>query len=72
MRHHVIENGARRNSARPADHRRHPKAALPISIFFASEGGNGCIWPGVEVRPIVRAVKDDRVVGDTQLVELIE
>ena len=43
-----------------------------ISIFFASEGRNGCIWPGVEVRPIVRAVKDDRVVGDTQLVKLIE
>ena len=72
MRHHVIEDGAGRDLARPADHRRHTKAPLPVGIFFASKGRNGGIWPGIEVRPIVSAVKDDCIVGDTQLIELIE
>ena len=72
MRHHVIQNCARGDLARPTNHGGHTEAALPVGVLFASERRDRCIRPGVEVWPVIGAVKNDGVISDAQLVELIQ
>ncbi len=46
--------------------------AFPVGIFFAAEGGDSGVGPRIKVGPIVGAVEHDGVIGDAQLIELIE
>jgi hypothetical protein len=41
-------------------------------VFFSPRNGVGGVRPGVVVRAVVGGVEDDGVVGDAELVELVE
>ena len=56
----------------PAHERRHPVGALPVGVFLAAERRGAGVRPGVVVRAVVGRVQDDRVVGDAEIVELLE
>ena len=68
----LVGHHAGRDVARPADHLRDPERALPVGVLLAAERGHAAVGPGVHVRAVVGGVDDDRVVGDAQLVELVE
>ena len=72
MRHHVVKDRARGDLARPTNHGWHPEAALPVGVLLASEGRDCRVRPSVEVRSIVGAVKNDRVIRDAELIKLIQ
>ena len=58
--------------ARPADEARYAPAAFPVGVLLPAERRVGAVRPGVVLRTVVGRVHDDRVVGDAQLVELVE
>ena len=58
--------------ARPADHRGHTPRAFPVGVLLTPERRHPGIRPGVHVRTVVGRVEHDGVVGDAQLVELVE
>ena len=66
----TVQHRARLNLARPAHERGDPPAAFPIGVLFAAERRDAGVRPGIVVRAIVGRVKDDRIVGDAELVEL--
>jgi len=46
--------------------------ALPIGILLAAEPGHGPIRPRVHVRAVIGPVDNDGVIGDGEIVELLE
>ena len=58
--------------ARPAHETRHAPAALPVGVLVAAERRVTGVRPGVVLRSVVGGIHDDRVVGDAQLIELVE
>ena len=68
----LVGDAAGGKASGPAHHGGHPPAALPVGVLLAAEGRHGGVGPRVQVRAVVRAVEDDRVVGDAELVELGE
>ena len=58
--------------ARPADERRHAEGAFPVSRLLALERRGAAIGPGEDFGAVVGGVNDDRVVGDAEVVELLE
>ena len=58
--------------ARPAHEARHAPAAFPVGVLLAAERRVGAVRPGVVFRSVVGGVHDDGVVGDAQLIELVE
>ena len=56
----------------PADHLGNAERALPVRVLLATERGHAGVRPRVHVRPVVGRVDDDRVLGDPELVELVE
>ena len=70
--HDLVRDRTGFDLARPTHHRRHPPAALPVRVFLASERRGGGVRPRVVVRSVVGRVKHDRVVGDAQLVQLVQ
>ena len=67
-----FETRARGDPARPADHLGDPERALPVGVLLAAERRHAAVGPGVHVRPVVGAVDDDRVLGEAELVELVQ
>ncbi len=67
-----VEDLPGRELARPPGERRHPERALPVRVLLAAKGRDPRVRPRVEVRTVVGRVKDDRVVRDPELVELLE
>src|ERR1700730_1903453 len=51
---------------------RHAVAALPVGVLFAAERCGAAIGPGERLGTVVGRVDHDRVVGDTQIVELLQ
>ena len=51
---------------------RHAPAAFPVGVLLAAERRVGAIRPGVVLGAVVGGIHDDGVVGDAQLVELVE
>ena len=68
----VVDLGARRHQARPADHRRHAVAALPVGVLLAAERRGAAVGPGERLGAVVGGVDHDRVVGDAEIVELLQ
>src|SRR5262249_20007561 len=66
------DDGARLAPARPADEHRHAEAAFPRRSLLAVERRHAAVGPGYQLRAVVGAVDDDRVVGDPEIVELLE
>ena len=57
---------------RPAHQRRDAVGAFPVGVLLVAERGHAGVGPAVHVGPVVGGVHDDRVLGDTQLVEQIQ
>ncbi len=58
--------------AGPPYEARHAPAAFPVGVLLAVERRVGAVRPGVVLGTVVGRVHDDRVVGDAELVELVE
>ena len=72
VRDDAVQHRAGLDLARPAHEARHAPAALPVGVLLAAERRVGAVRPGVVLRTVVGGVHDDGVVGDAQLVELVE
>jgi hypothetical protein len=62
----------RLDDARPANHCGRAIAALPVRVLLAAEGSRAAVGPRERLGAVVGGVEDDRVVGDTEIVELFE
>ena len=69
---HLVDDRARLDDAGPADDHRDAEAALPVGRLLAAERGRAAVRPGHHLGAVVGRVQDDRVVGDAELVELVE
>ena len=58
--------------AGPADERRHAEGAFPASGLLALKRRRATIGPGEDFGAVVAGVNDDGVVGDAEVVELLE
>ena len=72
VRHDAVQYRARLDLPRPAHEAGYAPAAFPVGILLAAERGGGAVGPGVVLRSVVGGVHDDGVVGDAQLIELVE
>ena len=72
VRHDVVGDGIGLDLARPAHHGGYPVGPFPVGVLLASEGRHAGVGPGVHVRAVVGAIEDNRVVGNTQIIELLE
>ena len=68
----VVDLGPRRHQAGPADHRRDAIAAFPIRVLLAAERRRAAVRPGESLGAVVGGVDDDRIVGDAEIVELLQ
>ena len=68
----LVGHGAGLDLAGPAHHGRHPEGALPVGVLLVAEGRHAAVGPGVHMRPVVGAVHDDGVVGDAQVIQLLQ
>ena len=64
--------GARLDHARPAHHHRDAEAAFPGRALLAVERRHGAVRPQRDLGAVVGGVDDDGVVGDAEVVELLE
>ena len=51
---------------------RDAERAFPVGVLLAAERRHRAVRPRVHVRPVVRRVHHDRVLGDAELVEVVE
>ena len=56
----------------PAHHRRHAIAALPVGVLLAAERRGAAVGPSECLGAVVGRVDHDRVVGDAEIVELLQ
>ena len=68
----LVGDGAGRDLAGPAHQGRHAEGASQLEFFSLRNGVMPRVGPSVHVRPVVGAVQDDRVIGDAELVELVQ
>ena len=72
MRQHVIVDGVGLDYARPANNRRHTIPAFPIGRLLAAERRRAAVRPTHDLGAVVGREDDDGVVGDAEIVELLE
>ena len=63
---------SRLHHTRPSHHHRDAHAAFPCRAFLTVERRLGAVWPQRKLGAVVGGVEDDRVVGDAEIVELLE
>src|SRR5215467_12771105 len=68
----VVGNGAGLDDPGPADDARYAPAALPVGVLLTAERGGSTVRPGEDLGAVVGGPHDDRVVGDPEVVELLE
>src|SRR5262245_44526902 len=67
----IAVNSARFDHARPANQARGSIAALPIGRLLAAVWGSAAVGPRHYFGAVVRAVNNDGVVSDSEVVELL-
>src|SRR6202795_4359861 len=72
MRGDFVNHGAGLGHPRPADDAWHAIAAFPVRVLLVTERRSTTVGPGETFRAVVSGIHDDRVVGDAQLVALLE
>ena len=60
------------HQAGPAHHRRHAIAAFPVGVLLAAERRGAAVGPGERLGAVVGGVDHDGVVGDAEVVELLQ
>src|SRR5208282_6528371 len=60
------------HQTRPAHHCGDAIATLPVGVFLAAEDRGAAVGPAHRLGAIVRGIDDDCVVGDTEIVELLQ
>ena len=68
----LVRDDAGRDLAGPADHLRHAEGAFPVGVLLATERRHPPVRPRVHVRTVVGAVDDDRVLRESELVQLVQ
>ena len=58
--------------AGPAHETRNAPRAFPVCVLLAAEWCVGAIGPSVVLRPVVGGIHDDGVIGNAQLIDLIQ
>src|SRR5258706_9583526 len=71
LREYLVAKRTRLNHARPPDDHRYAEPTLPSSSLLAMERCDPTIRPGCSLRPIICAVDHDRVLSNTEVVELL-
>ena len=72
VREDLVGHRPRLDDSRPADDARHAPAALPVGVLLAAERRPAAIGPAQALGAVVGGIHHDGVVGDAQLVELVE
>src|SRR5271167_3456674 len=72
MRADAVQDRSSLDLAGPTEEAWHAPRAFPVGVLLAAEGRIGAIRPSVIFRAVISGIHDDRVVGDAQLVHLIE
>ena len=68
----AVDLGVRLHDTRPADDGRHAIAAFPVAVLLAAERRRAAVRPGERLGAVVGRVDDDGVVGDAEIVELLQ
>ena len=68
----VIVDRTRLDNARPANHLRHSEAPLKGRALLSVERADAAVRPTELLRTVVRAINNDGVVGNAELVQLVE
>src|SRR5450631_3826433 len=72
MRRDIIDDYARLDGTGPARQRGHAKAAFPGGTLLATERRGAAIRPAKFLHPVVRREDDNRIVRNSEIVELLE
>src|SRR5215470_845695 len=72
LREDLVDDGAGLDHARPSHEHGHPEAALPRGALLTLVGGGAPVGPRDDLGAVVGAVDHDGVVGDAEVVELLE
>ena len=72
VREDLVGHGARLDHAGPANGTGHSPAALEVGGLLAAERRRAAVWPAHHLGAVVGRVHHDGVVGDAELVELVE
>src|SRR5262245_36954107 len=68
----IAVNSARFDHARPANQARGSIATLPIGRLLAAVWGRATVRPRHHLSAVVRAVDNDRIVGDPKVIEFLQ
>src|SRR6266850_6397020 len=68
----LVDERPRLDHPGPTDDARHPPGALPVRVLFTAERCRASVGPGEHLGAIVGSIQDDGVVGDAEIVELLE
>ena len=72
VRDDLVDLGAGLDHAGPAHDQRHAIAALPVGVLLAAERRRAAVGPAEHLGAVVGRPDHDRVVGDAQVVQLLQ
>ena len=68
----IVDLRSRLDETGPTHQGRHPVAAFPVGVLLAPEWRRATVRPSECLGAVVGRVDDDRVVGDAEVVELLQ
>src|SRR5262249_42885462 len=72
QRNYVVVGGARFDHSRPAHHHGNAETTFPCRTLLTVEHRHSAVRPQRELGSVIGGVKNDGVIGNSQLVELIK
>src|SRR5271155_2885962 len=72
MAHDAVQDSASLDLAGPAQETRNTPGAFPVGVLLGAERRVGSVGPSVVLGAIVGGIHDDGVIGNAQLIELVE
>src|SRR5208283_4064818 len=69
---YLVVHGTGFDDARPTDKAWHAPASFPVSVLLTAERRDTTIRPSHFFGAVVGGVHDDRVICDTQLIDLVK
>ena len=68
----LVDLGMRGHQSGPAHHCRDAISALPVGVLLALKRRRATVGPGERLGTVVRRVDHDRIVGDGEIVKLLQ